>query len=69
MVITEKDLMNIAGWECIKEAKQLLDLDSVKAVNMNKGDSFPLIITGFPVLDKTGSNSPVSSFSLFSSSF
>ena len=46
MVITEKDLMNIAGWECIKEAKQLLDLDSVKAVNMNKGDSFPLIITG-----------------------
>ena len=46
MVVTEKDLMNIAGWECIKKAKQLLDLDSVKAVNVNNLDAFPLIITG-----------------------
>jgi SNF2 family DNA or RNA helicase len=51
MAVTEKDLMRIAGWECIKNAKLLLAGDSVKTVKFNKRDSFPLIVTGL-VIDK-----------------
>ena len=49
MVVTEKDLMGIAGWECIKNAKLLLAVDSVKTVKFNKRDGFPIIVTGLVV--------------------
>ena len=49
MDITEKELMQIAGWECIKKGKLLVAANSVKKVQITKDDSIPLTVTGLVI--------------------
>ena len=49
MEITEKKLMQLAGWECIKKSKLLVAANSVKKVQITNNDSGLLTITGLVI--------------------
>ena len=49
MEITEKKLMQLAGWECIKKSKLLVAANSVKKVQVTNNDSDHLTITGLVI--------------------
>ena len=49
MEITEKKLMHLAGWECIKKSKLLVAANSVKKVQIINNDSDFLTITGLVI--------------------
>ena len=49
MEITEKKLMQLAGWECIKISKLLVAANSVKKVQVTNNDSDYLTITGLVI--------------------
>ena len=49
MEITEKKLMQLAGWECIKKSKLLVAANSVKKVQIINNDSDFLTITGLVI--------------------
>ena len=49
MEITEKKLMQLAGWECIKKSKLLVAANSVKKVQVTNNDSDFLTITGLVI--------------------
>ena len=49
MEITEKKLMQLAGWECIKKSKLLVAANSVKKVQIINNDSDFLTVTGLVI--------------------
>ena len=47
--MTEKKLMQLAGWECIKKSKLLVAANSVKKVQIINNDSDFLTVTGLVI--------------------